>query len=92
LLAETDIAPSSGNPTSDPPLDRARQAALSQVGLVVGAQAAPEREAVIRVQRECEQPDHHAIVRFGWVSRDRQRVVTVIAVVDVGNGKLGFKD
>jgi hypothetical protein len=81
---------SSGSPTSIH-CRRPRQVSSPDIRLILRAQAAAERQRVVRVQCECEQPDHHALVRFGRMSRNREDMVAVVAAVDVGYRKLGLE-
>ena len=39
----------------------------------------------VRIERERRQPDHHPLVGLARMARQGQRVVGVIAVVDVGD-------
>ena len=40
---------------------------------------------LVRVERQRDQPDHHPLVGLARMARQRQRVVGVVAVVDVGD-------
>jgi hypothetical protein len=81
-----------GQADVDPELDGAGQVAPHEVGLVLGGQAAAERQCVVRVEREREQPDHHALVGLRRMARERQRVVAVVAAIDVGDREVRLED
>ncbi len=46
----------------------------------------------VRVERQGGDADHHALVGFAGVTRQRQRVVRVVAVVDVGDREARLED
>ena len=76
----------------DPLLDLAGQILLPQVGLVVGADSAAELQRLIGMQREGEDAQHHALVGFRRVPRERQRVVAVVVAVDVRDSQRRLAD
>src|SRR5690606_38106871 len=47
---------------------------------------------LVRAQRESRQADHHALVVFAGMPRQRERVVRVVAVLDVGDRELRLED
>jgi hypothetical protein len=77
-------------PDLDQLLDRAGQVAPPQVGLVLGALAAPEFEASSAPRTRATAPS--LLVGFGRVAGDGQRVVAVTAAVDVRDRELGLED
>jgi len=85
----------------DPDLHLAGEVAQPHIGLVDVRQAGAEGQRavavadvlqLVRVQRERDQPDHHPLVGFARVARQRQRMVGVVAVVDVGHRESGLED
>ena len=44
------------------------------------------------MQREGDQPQHHPLVGFRRMPRQRQRVVGVVAALDIGDRQLRFVD
>jgi hypothetical protein len=79
-------------PDLDPALDRSGQVALHQVGLVLAAEAASEFQPFPGMEGERENPHHHALVRLGRMARDRERVVGVVAAIDVRDRELHPED
>jgi hypothetical protein len=76
----------------DPQLDGAREVALHEIGLVLRGEAAPEFEALVGVQRECQQPHHHSLVGLRRMAGDGQRVRREVVAVEVGDLQLRLED
>ena len=90
-----------GLPHFDPQARGAGEVAQPGVGFVGVRQALAEGQRAVaaahrlqrvRLQRERGQAHHHAFVGFAGMARERERVVGVVAVVDVGHGELRLED
>ena len=76
----------------DPVLDLAGQVPLPEIGLVRVGQALAERKMLVRIQRERQQPHHHAFVGLRRMPRHRQRVLGVVVAVHVRDLQTGLAD
>ena len=85
----------------DPQALAAGEVGQHDVGLVGAGQARAKADArvapaqglhFVRVQGQRDQAHHHAFVGFARMARQRQRMVGVVAVVDVGDRQIGFED
>ncbi|MNT22273.1 hypothetical protein D3C72_1576520 [compost metagenome] len=76
----------------DPQLDGARQVFLPQVGLFRVEQALGKRQRLVGMDGERQQAHHHALVRFGRVARQGQRMILVVIAVHVGDLQIGFEN
>ena len=85
----------------NPQANTAREIFQPHVGLVgVGQSRAKAQRAIaiahslqlVRLQCQCTQPNHHTFVGFAGVARQCQRMVGVVAVVNVCNLQVGLED
>ena len=74
-----------------PAFDRAGKVFVPQVGFFVAAHAFAETQQFAGVEREGEQPHHHAFVGFRRMPRQRQRVVGVVVPIHVGDLEGGLE-
>ena len=75
-----------------PALDCAREVFLPQVRFVIGAQTFAESQRVTGVPCKSQQPHHHALVGFGRMARQHQRMGRVMAAIRVADVQFGLED
>src|ERR1039458_782292 len=64
---------------------------VPEIGLVIGGESLAERQRRVGVQRVGEQAHHHALVCFGRMAGDGERMFMVVIAVHVGDLQLGFE-
>ena len=81
-----------GQANIDPAFDIAGEVFQPKCRLVISRKAAPVSECFICKHRKGQQAHHHSLTGLGWMAREHEGMVAVIAAIHVRNSQVHLMD